>query len=86
MNMHLRERPSHVRTFEMIETQALRRRMEAAIETMIAALDELDGEPDLELEVEHDEDGHMAVTERTRRQVENTDRACTPNSHGAIAS
>jgi hypothetical protein len=48
MDTHLRGRPSFVRTFEMIETEALRRRMEAAIETMIAALDALDGDTDSE--------------------------------------
>ncbi|WGD32028.1 hypothetical protein AncyloWKF20_09505 [Ancylobacter sp. WKF20] len=48
MHMHSGERPSLARTFEMIETTALRRRMERAVEALLAALDELGGDPDLE--------------------------------------
>lgn len=48
MHTHFGERPSHVRRFEMVETQSLRRRMEAAIEALIASLDALDGDADFE--------------------------------------
>lgn len=48
MNMHGRERERCVRTFEMVETEALRPRIEAAINTLLALLDELDGDADLE--------------------------------------
>lgn len=48
MGTHDRERETHVREFVMVEQAALRRRMEAAIDSMLALLDELDGDPDLE--------------------------------------
>lgn len=48
MGTHGRERETHIREFVMIEQAALRRRMEAAIDSMLALLDELDGDPDLE--------------------------------------
>jgi hypothetical protein len=57
MHTHFGERPSHVRRFEMVETQSLRRRMEAAIEALIASLDALDGDTDREADAADDEDG-----------------------------
>ncbi|WAC29246.1 hypothetical protein [Ancylobacter sp. SL191] len=48
MGIHVREHPNSVRRFEMIETTALRRRMERAVEALLAALDDMDGDPDLE--------------------------------------
>lgn len=57
MHTHFGERPSHVRRFEMVETQSLRRRMEAAIEALIASLDAIDGDIDLEHEDSDFEDG-----------------------------
>lgn len=56
MHTHFSERPSHVRTFEMIETGNLRERLERAIEDMIATLDALDGDSDFE-PASDDEDG-----------------------------
>lgn len=57
MHVHFGERPSHARRFEMVETQSLRRRMEAAIEALITSLDALDGDIDLEHEDSDFEDG-----------------------------
>ncbi|MFK8250669.1 hypothetical protein [Ancylobacter terrae] len=55
MGTHVRERESSVRTFTMIEETSLRRRMEAAIESMLELLDQLEGDPDLEPDSdEHD--------------------------------
>lgn len=48
MHGHFGERPSRGRLFELVETRALRRRMEAAIDVLLATLDALDGESDLE--------------------------------------
>lgn len=48
MGTHVRERETHIRDFVMVEQATLRRRMEAAIDSMLALLDELDGDPDLE--------------------------------------
>lgn len=48
MHTHFGERRSHVRTFEMIQTDTLRRRMQRAIDDLIAALDALDGDADFE--------------------------------------
>lgn len=48
MAPHAGEHPDSVRSFEMIETTALRKRAEAAIDALLALLDEMDGDPDLE--------------------------------------
>ncbi len=48
MGTHVRERETHIREFVMVERQALRQRMEAAIESLLALLDELEGDADLE--------------------------------------
>lgn len=50
MGHHVRERKNSVRSFVTVEETSLRARMEAAIEIMLALLDDLDGEPDLEPE------------------------------------
>lgn len=48
MGTHVREREVFIRDFIMVEQGLLRRRMEAAIDSMLALLDELDGDPNLE--------------------------------------
>lgn len=48
---------AHTREFVMVERLALRERTERAIEALIAMLDELDGDPDLE-EDDPAEDNH----------------------------
>ncbi len=48
MGTHVRERETHIRDFVMVEQASLRKRTEAAIEALVAMLDELDGDPDLE--------------------------------------
>ncbi|HWJ74680.1 MAG TPA: hypothetical protein VNX29_16075 [Kaistia sp.] len=48
MHTHFSERPSFVRSFELVETGTLRRRMQAAVDALIEALDALDGDADLE--------------------------------------
>ncbi|RTL97429.1 hypothetical protein EJV44_08935 [Ancylobacter aquaticus] len=48
MGTHVRDRRRHVREFIMIERFALRERMEAAVESMLALLDELEGDTDRE--------------------------------------
>lgn len=48
MGSHVSERESHVREFEMVETGALRARLEGAIEALISLLDQLDDDPDRE--------------------------------------
>lgn len=47
MNMHLREGRSYVREFVEVPS-AFRRTVEDAIEGLIAVLDQLDADPDLE--------------------------------------
>lgn len=54
MGTHVRERERHVREFVMVDQARLRERIEATIEAMIAMLDELEGDPDLEPDT-HDE-------------------------------
>lgn len=44
MHMHSSERENYVRDFVMVEQGMLRHRLEAAIESMLALLDELDGD------------------------------------------
>ncbi|MEJ1939046.1 hypothetical protein WDZ92_53280, partial [Nostoc sp. NIES-2111] len=61
MHTHFGERRSHVRTFEMVETDKVRRRMERAVEALLAALDEMDGDPDCE----PDSDGEPWLTVAT---------------------
>ncbi|WAC25754.1 hypothetical protein [Ancylobacter sp. SL191] len=63
MGTHVREHPNSVRRFELIETTALRRRMERAVEALLAALDDMDGDPDIE-EDDPPEDGHDAEDNR----------------------
>lgn len=48
MGTHAGERERYVREFVMVEQARLRARMEAAIEAMLAMLDELEGDVDLE--------------------------------------
>ncbi len=48
MNTHVRERERCARKFEMVETCALRDRLEDTIEALIALLDAIDGDADLE--------------------------------------
>ncbi|WP_341991851.1 hypothetical protein [Azorhizobium sp. AG788] len=48
MRTHFGERGSYVPEFVMVDTQRLRARMEAAVDTLLALLDEMDGDPDLE--------------------------------------
>lgn len=45
---HFGERGGYVPEFVMVDTQRLRARMEAAVDTLLALLDEMDGDPDLE--------------------------------------
>lgn len=42
MHTHFSERPSHVRSFELVETTALRRRVEDAIEGLTEILQAFD--------------------------------------------
>lgn len=56
MNTHVRERERCVRTFEMVETEALRPRIEAAIESLLALLDEIDGDADQEMDEDEEDD------------------------------
>lgn len=48
MHMQFGGRESHVRSFAMVEIGSLRRRMQRAIDDLIAALDALDGDADFE--------------------------------------
>lgn len=48
MGTHVRERESCIREFVMVEQASLRRRTESAIDALLALLDELDSDPDLE--------------------------------------
>lgn len=48
MGIHVRERPSLVPEYVMVERRELRARAEAAIETLISLLDEIDGDVDRE--------------------------------------
>ena len=57
MGTHVRERGRHVREFVMVEQASLRARMEAAIEAMLAMLDELEGEADLEPDADAEPNG-----------------------------
>lgn len=58
MGIHVRERESFVPYFVMVERRRLRMRAEAAIESLLAILDEIDGDPDLENhDPELDDDG-----------------------------
>ena len=49
---------AHSREFVMVERRALRERAERTIEALIAMLDELDGDPDLE-DHELEDDGDL---------------------------
>lgn len=48
MNMHVRERERCAREFTMVETSTFRDRLEHTIEALIALLDAIDGDADLE--------------------------------------
>jgi hypothetical protein len=48
MNTHVRERESHARRLFIEVTPELRRVLETVAEAAIDALDQLDGDPDLE--------------------------------------
>ena len=48
MNMHVRERERCAREFTMVESSTFRDRLEHTIEALIALLDALDGDADLE--------------------------------------
>lgn len=56
MAPHAGEQENYARDFTMVEARALRKRTEAAIEALVALLDELDIDPDLEPD-EDAEDG-----------------------------
>ena len=60
MHTHFSEQESHAREFAMVETGDLRRCMERAIEALMAALDALDGDPDLESS--HDDEPSLGWT------------------------
>jgi hypothetical protein len=67
MRTHFSERANSVRTFEMVETTALRRRIEDTVERLLIMLDEIDGDPDLEAEEpEHDDDVEDALANEVR--------------------
>ena len=57
MGTHVRERESYVPELAMVERRQLREHAERTIEALIAMLDELDGDPDLE-EDDPAEDNH----------------------------
>ncbi|MDR6955966.1 alcohol dehydrogenase class IV [Ancylobacter sp. 3268] len=48
MAPHAGEQENYVRSFTMVEQTGLRKRTEAAIDALMALLDELDGDPDIE--------------------------------------
>ncbi|RTL96164.1 hypothetical protein EJV44_11335 [Ancylobacter aquaticus] len=48
MEHHPGERPNYARDFTMVEVRALRKRTEAAVDALLALLDEIDSDPDLE--------------------------------------
>lgn len=91
MRTHFGERGSYVPEFVMVDTQRLRARMEAAVDTLLALLDEMDGDADAEPtcgeqfcgaadEAEPDEDGEwwLGSTEDA-----NHDAAWDPEAFGA---